>query len=353
MRNESSYEELEHKIQELEEAESKRQRTEAALRKSEEQFRKLVECANDIIYTLSPDGIFTYVSPNWTEMIGHNSSAIIGQGFESFVHPDDMEDCRAFLTQVVTTGEKRSGVEYRVRHKDGSWRWHTSNASPLKDEQGRVTASMGIARDITARKKMETRFMEREEQFSTIFYRSPQPMALTEAETGELIEVNDALCKKVDTSKEQLLGRTTTQLNFYSPEDRKVFADEMTATGTVDGLEMTFTTLNGESLVAKMYATFIPVNAQNYILTIFDDITDRKRAEEMLNNALARVRNIMDSIQAGVILVRTRDRVIVDANPAAADMVGTMPEGYVTRFLRTFSPAPWSHTLQSSHQRSH
>ncbi len=124
-----------------------------ALAESEKRFRVLVENANDIIYMLTPDGIFTYVSPNWTSILGHDLAEVVGQPFMPMIHPDDLPACLEFLNEVLETGERKSGIEYRVKHKDGSWRWHTSNASALKDPNGNVEAFIGIARDVTEMKE--------------------------------------------------------------------------------------------------------------------------------------------------------------------------------------------------------
>jgi signal transduction histidine kinase len=106
-----------------------RKKVDMALRESEERFRSLVEEANDIIYSLTPEGIFSYVSPNWTEILGHDVSEVQGKSFVPFVHPDDLQACMEFFQNVM------------------------ANASPLKDEEGKAIAFIGIAHDITEMKK--------------------------------------------------------------------------------------------------------------------------------------------------------------------------------------------------------
>jgi PAS domain S-box-containing protein len=131
-----------------------KKKVESALRESEARFRGYVEKANDIIYALTPDGIFSYVSPNWTEILGHDLSEVQGKPFVPFVHPEDLPACMEFFESVIIQGKKRSNIEYRVKHKDGRWRWHRSSASPLKGKDGKVQAFIGIAHDVTEMKQV-------------------------------------------------------------------------------------------------------------------------------------------------------------------------------------------------------
>jgi len=108
-----------------------------------------------VVFSLSTDGIFTYVSPSWEDAFGYGLPETIGKPFAPFVHPDDVAGCFAFLRLVLESGEKQSGVEYRVLHKNGTWIWYSANGSLLRDPEGDGVSFLGIGRDITERKRAE------------------------------------------------------------------------------------------------------------------------------------------------------------------------------------------------------
>ena len=130
-----------------------RRRARRALLESEERFRGLVENANDIIFALTNDGVFSYVSPNWTRFLGHQTADVQGKPFETFVHPDDIETFRDVFQRVSEGGEQSRDIAYRFRQKDGDWRWYSTDISPLKSEGGTVLLHIGIAHDISEVKK--------------------------------------------------------------------------------------------------------------------------------------------------------------------------------------------------------
>ncbi|MDZ8260661.1 PAS domain-containing protein [Nostoc sp. ChiQUE01b] len=132
----------------------------AAFIEGDNKFRSIVENANNIIFALTLEGIFSYVSPNWTEIFGHEVAEVEGKSFVPFVHPDDVHICANYFQRILTTSEKQDAIEYRVKHKNGSWRWHTSNSSVIKDANGNVLNFVGICHDTTERKQAEVALRE-------------------------------------------------------------------------------------------------------------------------------------------------------------------------------------------------
>lgn len=129
------------------------QLAEVKLSESESKFRSFVENANDIVFTLDTDGIFDYLSPRLTEVLGYYDSDLLGKHFSTVIHPDDLPSCAEFFTRLMTSLQPEAGLEYRVRHADGSWHWHDTNAAPLFDKHKNVSGMLGIGRDIQQRKQ--------------------------------------------------------------------------------------------------------------------------------------------------------------------------------------------------------
>lgn len=98
--------------------------------KVQEDLSVLVSNMQDVLFTISPGGFFTYVSPSWTSMYGHTVEETVGRSFTEFIHPDDFHVCFEALRITVETGVPvPGGVEHRIRHKDGSWSWSNTSAN--------------------------------------------------------------------------------------------------------------------------------------------------------------------------------------------------------------------------------
>jgi PAS domain S-box-containing protein len=134
---------------------TERKLAEAALAESEAKYRLLVEGINDNIFSTSLDGIFTYVSPNFTDIFGYEVSDFLNQSFSSLVHPEDLAICRESLENIVKTDAKRTLLEFRCIGKNGNIIWVTTNTSAIKDKDGNIIGFQGVTRDMTETKLAE------------------------------------------------------------------------------------------------------------------------------------------------------------------------------------------------------
>jgi PAS domain S-box-containing protein len=125
---------------------------------SEERFRSLSENAPDIIYTLDVRGAFTYINPAWSRILGHDHEEVIGRYFIDFVRKEDVNSFIKLYKQI--RDEKRTlknqiGI---ILHKDGSERFFNMSGAPNFDHEGNVAGAVGIFKDITESKKLESQF---------------------------------------------------------------------------------------------------------------------------------------------------------------------------------------------------
>jgi len=131
-----------------------RRQAEEKLRESEKRFRALIEYSYDGLTLLDTQGQIIYYSPSIERITGYTSDERVEQSGLALVHPDDREQGTRDLREIVLNpGAVNSGV-YRIRHKNGSWRWVESVTRNLLTEPG-VQAIVMNTRDITDRKQAE------------------------------------------------------------------------------------------------------------------------------------------------------------------------------------------------------
>lgn len=99
-------------------------------------LRAFVESVNDTIFLSRADGVITYVSPNWAELVGEPPSAPLGRSFADYIHPEDIAACQAHIEAMARLEQKPSSITYRVRHADGGWRWHEARLARFQLEGG-------------------------------------------------------------------------------------------------------------------------------------------------------------------------------------------------------------------------
>jgi diguanylate cyclase (GGDEF)-like protein/PAS domain S-box-containing protein len=135
-----------------------RRRAEEALRASEERFRALVQNASDMIAIVELDGTLRYASPSHQRLLGHTAGDLLGGNFLDLVHPEDRPLLANALQCLVDLPDENLTIEYRCKHRDGTWMTVESTASNLLEHPA-VTGIVLNSHDITDRKRAEERLL--------------------------------------------------------------------------------------------------------------------------------------------------------------------------------------------------
>jgi PAS domain S-box-containing protein len=126
-----------------------------------EYFRILLENGLDVVTVIDCDGTVLYSSPAITRVLGYDISERPGKSIFDFTHPDDLAKVRDAVERTISDPEPVHSVEFRYRHKDGSWRDMESLTKNLLDNPA-VAAIVVNTRDITSRKQAERLAVENE-----------------------------------------------------------------------------------------------------------------------------------------------------------------------------------------------
>ena len=144
-----------------------RHQAEQALQQNEQRFRSLIENSSDAISLLSPDGKLSYISPSTERILGYTSAESIGRDPLDFIHPDDQARILSVLSEVFQNPNTIFLAQYRMLHKDGSWRWIELAINNLLSELS-VQAIVFNFRDVTTRKLNEEEIKTRAVQLESL-----------------------------------------------------------------------------------------------------------------------------------------------------------------------------------------
>ena len=210
-------------ITEIKQAQQALQQTCEELRASEERFQLVVQGAGVGIWDWDIRTGRVYYSPRWKALFGYDENEI-GEGFEDWarlLHPDEREGIIKSQEDVLAATSSTITAEYRLRHKDGSYRWIEGHGVVVRDEQGRACRLVGSHGDITDRKQAEEKL--RREQ------RALRRMVLASDHERRLItyELHDGVAQ-------QLLGA---MLLFESQERVRGRKSKGTSGAYRDGLD--------------------------------------------------------------------------------------------------------------------
>jgi PAS domain S-box-containing protein len=177
----------------------------------------------------------------------------------------------------------------------------------------------------------ERALAESEKKFQTIFRTSPYGIVLSRPDDGKLIEVNDIFMEISGFKREEVVDKTTMELQLWNnPSDRNRILDVIAGKGKLKGAELTFRNKYGNKLTCLVSAQLIKLNQEMVLLTSINDITEKKEAFDLIQKNEERFRQVAETSQA--VIWETDDKgLFTYVSPMAEKIWGYTPEDLIGR----------------------
>ncbi len=276
-----------------------RKQAEEALKESEQRYALATDATEQGIWDWNVEANEVYYSKQWKNQIGYNDHELKNE-FATWIehlHPDEKEACLNVVQEYLENPVGHFLLEFRFRHKDGSYRWIFNKASSMKNADGKVIRMFGTHTDITERKQAEEALLESELKFKAIADTSPLAIYMSAGIEQKAEYINPTFINLFGYEIEEVPSANEWWPIAYPDENyRKQIAEEwqqkvkqaIENQSEIEPMEVVVTCKNG--LTKNIVWGFKPIGKQNWTFGL--DITERKQAEGALLKANETLQNL-------------------------------------------------------------
>ncbi|NPC70758.1 PAS domain S-box protein [Corallococcus exiguus] len=262
-----------------------RQRDREALeRQSALRYRRLTESLPEPMWAARADGALTYANRAWRDYTGHHEGYELSlSSFLLDVHPADRERMRGVWSDGVVQVQS-STQEFRLRRKDGVYRWHLARAVPENDEHGQLVGWLAIATDIDDKRRAE----EALGRFKTTLDATLDCVLMFTPDSLTLAYANAGAAKQLSSSVEELVGLSVLEVESAFDETgfRKLLAPLMSGTLPSQTYSTNHRRRDGSEVPVEVVLQYVVEGeGAGRFISVARDITERQRAETALRLA--------------------------------------------------------------------
>lgn len=264
----------------------------APMRPSEERLRWVSPNTTDHILIQDLDLHYEFVT---NPQLGLTEKDMLGKTDYDFLPKEEADNLTRIKKQVLESGQPIH-LEVPVRSRDGVQGYFDGAYIPKFDLAGKVTGLVGYFKDVTNRKQVEEKLQQSEERFSKLFQSSPVAASLTRLADNVFVDVNESFMRLFEYSREELIGHTPFDLNFFPDKERVAAAQEhVLEHPNVNNFEIPVKAKSGKVHFVIFSTERIQFDNDAHQITTMVDITDRKQAEEKLRQSEARYRAVVEN----------------------------------------------------------
>ena len=263
----------------------------------EAEYRRLANALPQIIWTCDAQGRLEWVNDRWLELTGlTEEQSLHAKGALEAVHPDDREHVQQRFASAIASSSPGE-MEYRIRTREGDYRYHFGRVAPVRDDRGVIIRWVAAVFDIHDRRQAEDALRESERRFETVFRVNPLPAALTRFSDGTWLNVNDAFLKMSGFTREEIVGKTSIELGFLTPERRARVLGPLQRAEEAR-FEVVLPTKNGLLLTLEIVSARIDFAGEPCLINVATDVTERRAVEDAMRNSEALARAHADELEA-------------------------------------------------------
>ena len=292
---------------------------EQALSLSEEKHRGFFENSQGLMCTHDLKGNFISINPAGASSIGYSVEEISSINLFDLVPDNTKLLLQAYLDEIEKTGSSKGLM--KIIHKNGSLKtWMYNNVISMGADGSKFV--IGTAVDMTDRILLEKELKDTNNRFFQIFDKNPVCMVITNLETSKIEYVNETFLDTFGFTKEETIGKTSTELNIVSAAEREKIVSLMKKQGYLRAMEGTVSKKNGEKLWFLTSMEIVQINGNSFILSSLNNIDEHKKMEEEIRR-LAEFQNvILDGTDYSIITTSEKDGIILTFNKGAEKMLG-------------------------------
>ncbi|MBN1190965.1 MAG: PAS domain S-box protein [Dehalococcoidales bacterium] len=267
------------------EIEEKKTAVESRLKESEERLRRISEIAQDAIYRVI-SGLYIeidYISPAIEKILGYKPEEILYRRnwLEEITHPDDIPTVQRFLESREQTAG--NSVTVRWRHKDGHYVWIEDSVSKIHDEKGNLVSTIGVARDVSERKRIEESLKQSQLYNASLLNNTPTPLIVINPDST-IRSVNPAFERITGFSSDEITGAQAPYPWWSDDQAAKYDIERGTAfLKRYETRERMCRKKNGETFWITTFINHVKEDDEvKYYLISWVDITERKKMEKQI-----------------------------------------------------------------------